>query len=71
VALSSCYVGLRKPDPAIYRRALEIFGAPPARMLFIDDRPENVAPAADLGMRTIVFQGADALRRELKALDVL
>ena len=26
VAFSSCYVGLRKPDPAIYRRALDILG---------------------------------------------
>jgi putative hydrolase of the HAD superfamily len=71
VALSSCYVGLRKPDPAIYRRALEIFGAPPERVLFIDDRPENVAPAAAAGMRTIVFAGEDALRSELKELGVL
>jgi putative hydrolase of the HAD superfamily len=71
VALSSCYVGLRKPDLAIYRRALEIFGAPPERVLFIDDRPENVAPAAESGMRTIVFQGEDALRRQLKELGVL
>jgi putative hydrolase of the HAD superfamily len=71
VALSSCYVGLRKPDPAIYRRALDILGAPPARVLFIDDRPENAAAAAASGMRTIVFQGEDALRRELRTLEVL
>jgi putative hydrolase of the HAD superfamily len=67
-ALSSCYVGLRKPEPAIYRRALDIFGAPPERVLFIDDRPENLAPAADCGMKTIVFLGEDALRLELKEL---
>jgi putative hydrolase of the HAD superfamily len=71
VALSSCYVGLRKPDPAIYRRALDILGAPPARVLFIDDRPENVAPAADAGMQTIRFEGEDALRRQLEELGVL
>ena len=28
VALSSCYLGLRKPEPAIYRRALDILGRP-------------------------------------------
>ena len=33
VALSSCYVGLRKPEPAMYRRALDIFGGPPPRVL--------------------------------------
>ena len=26
VAFSSCYMGLRKPEPAIYRRALDILG---------------------------------------------
>ena len=70
VALSSCYVGLRKPEPAIYRRALDILGAPPERILFIDDRPENAAGAAASGMKTIVFQGETALRNELKALGV-
>jgi putative hydrolase of the HAD superfamily len=59
VALSSCYVGLRKPHPAIYRRALDILGTPPGRVLFIDDRPENAAAAADSGMRTIRFEGDD------------
>jgi putative hydrolase of the HAD superfamily len=71
VALSSCYVGLRKPEPAMYRRALDIFGAPPARMLFIDDREENVAAAADSGMQAIRFDGEDPLRLQLKGLGVL
>lgn len=71
VALSSCYVGLRKPEPAIYRRALDILGAPPARTLFIDDRPENADAAASSGMQTVVFDGENALRLQLKALGVL
>lgn len=70
VALSSCFVGLRKPEPAIYRRALDILGCPPERVLFIDDRAENVAPAAALGMKTIRFEGATALRKELGELGV-
>ena len=32
VALSSCYLGLRKPEPAIYRRALDILGRPAERI---------------------------------------
>jgi putative hydrolase of the HAD superfamily len=71
VALSSCYLGLRKPEPAIYRRALEILGRPPARILFIDDRPENVAGAAASGIKAIRFEGAEALRRELLSLEVI
>ena len=70
VAFSSCYVGLRKPDPAIYRRALDILGSDPARTLFIDDRQENVDGAAAAGMVAIRFAGAEGLRAELEELDV-
>jgi putative hydrolase of the HAD superfamily len=70
VAFSSCYVGLRKPEPAIYRRALEILGCPPERVLFIDDREENVAGGLAAGMRAIRFTDADALRGELEQLGV-
>jgi len=71
VAFSSCYVGLRKPELAMYRRALDILGREPKRVLFIDDREENVAGGAVAGMTAIRFTGADALRRELAGLGVL
>ncbi|HTB98112.1 MAG TPA: HAD-IA family hydrolase [Terracidiphilus sp.] len=71
VAFSSCYLGLRKPEPAIYHRALDILGKPAARILFIDDRAENAEAAAAAGMKTIRFQGAAALRRELANFEVL
>jgi putative hydrolase of the HAD superfamily len=71
VSLSSCYLGLRKPEAAIYQRTLEILGRPAERVLFIDDRAENVAGAVTAGMRAIRFEGAKALRRELKTLGVI
>jgi putative hydrolase of the HAD superfamily len=71
VALSSCYVGLRKPEPVIYRRALDILGRPAERVLFIDDRKENAAGAAAAGMKTIRFEGAAQLRRDLETIGVL
>ena len=71
VAFSSCYVGLRKPEPAMYRRAIDILGCPPQRILFIDDREENVAGAAAAGIRAVRFTGAAALRADLKSLNVL
>jgi|SRR5580698_473190 putative hydrolase of the HAD superfamily len=71
VALSSCYLGLRKPDVAIYKRALDILGRPGERVLFIDDREENVAGALAAGMKGIRFQGAESLRRELVSLRVI
>jgi putative hydrolase of the HAD superfamily len=70
-ALSSCYLGLRKPELAIYRRALDILGRPAERVLFIDDRAENVAGAVTAGMEAIRFEGAEALRRELEMLGVM
>jgi putative hydrolase of the HAD superfamily len=71
VALRSCYLGLRKPDLAIYKRALDILGRPPERILFIDDRPENVAGAVAIGMKGIRFEGEDALRASLASLGVI
>ena len=71
VALSSCYLGLRKPEPAIYLRALDILGRPAPRILFIDDRPENVAGAVAAGMKAIRFEGAKALQRALENFGVL
>ena len=70
VTLSSCYLGLRKPDLAIYRRALDILGRAAERILFIDDREENTIAAERAGLKTIRFQGADALRRDLGSLGV-
>jgi putative hydrolase of the HAD superfamily len=71
VAFSSCYMGLRKPDSAMYRRALDILGARPERVLFIDDRQQNVDGAVSAGMRGIRFQGEEALRGKLAELEVL
>lgn len=70
VALSSCYVGLRKPQPAIYWRALDILGKVAGRVLFIDDRQENVAAAVAAGIKAIRFEGAESLRHDLAALGV-
>jgi putative hydrolase of the HAD superfamily len=71
VALSSCYVGLRKPELAMYRRALDILGSPPQRVLFIDDREENVAGAVAAGIKAIRFTGEAALWEELDRLGVV
>ena len=68
---SSCYMGIRKPDPRIYFRALGILGDSPERSLFIDDRLENVAAAAAVGMKAVRFTNEAELREQLHALDVL
>ena len=67
---SSCWVGSVKPSRRIYEAARDISQADPARSVFIDDRPQNLAPAAAMGMRTILFTDAAELRRDLAALGV-
>lgn len=56
-----------KPDPAIYRLALNRFGLEAERTLFVDDRAENVAGALAVGMQALLFTDAAALRRDLAA----
>jgi putative hydrolase of the HAD superfamily len=65
VFFSSCYLGLRKPDEAIYRTALQVTQCRPAECIFIDDREVNLECPRELGLRTIHFQNAAQLRREL------
>ena len=62
---------LLKPDPAIYRRAIERFDIDPARSLFIDDRRENVEGAQACGMAGHHFVDAATLRAELIGLGLL
>ncbi|MBH0113888.1 HAD family phosphatase [Novosphingobium sp. YJ-S2-02] len=62
---------LVKPDPAIYELAASRFGHAPQRMLFVDDRADNIAGAAALGWNVHHFHGADALRADLVARGLL
>ena len=68
VFVSSCFVGLRKPESGIYRLALEITQINPEQCCFIDDRALNLECAAKLGMRTIQMQTLEQLRADLGKL---
>jgi putative hydrolase of the HAD superfamily len=68
--VSSCFVGLRKPEEGIYRMALEITQKAPEECCFIDDRPLNLDSASKLGMHVVAMENADQLRRELQKLGV-
>lgn len=52
--VSSCYVGLRKPDPAIFRMALDCAQVPLRQIVYIEDSPMHLKVAKDLGMRGIL-----------------
>ena len=57
VIVDSCHEGVRKPDPVIYRTALERVGvSDPARAVFLDDFEQNVIAARELGMHGIVVE---------------
>ena len=66
----SCSVGLTKPHPGIYRRALDACGAVPSESVYIDDVEAYVLSARQVGMRGIVFSGPEQLKESLRALDV-
>lgn len=68
--VSSCFVGLRKPEPDIYRLALEITQKRPEECCFIDDRALNLEVARRMGMHTIEMDNAAQLRSELQKLGV-
>ena len=68
--VSSCFVGLRKPEEGIYRLALEITQRPPEECCFIDDRPLNLDSASRLGMQVIQMKTAEQLRADLQKLGV-
>ena len=68
--ISSCFVGLRKPESGIYRLALDVVQIPAQECCFIDDRALNLESAAQMGMHTIQMRGLDQLRSELAKLGV-
>ena len=65
VFMSSCYLGVRKPDEAIYRQVLHITQRRPEECIFIDDRSLNLECARELGMNTIQFKSPAQLKEDL------
>lgn len=70
IFVSSCFVGLRKPENGIYQLALEITQIPAQECCFIDDRALNLECAAKLGMHTIEMDDLEQLRGDLAKLGV-
>jgi len=69
VVVDSSEVGMRKPNPAIFRHALErLGGVDPGQAVFLDDAPGNVAGAERAGLSAILFTDPDLALAELDAL---
>jgi putative hydrolase of the HAD superfamily len=67
---SSCYLGVRKPDPGIYKLALKITQRKAAECILIDDRGLNLEVAREGGMQTILFKDLAQLRNELAGFNI-
>ena len=65
--IESAKIGLRKPDPAIYKMMTDTLKVDPSKCVYLDDLGVNLKPARDMGMTTIkVVDPAKALA-ELEA----
>ena len=60
-----------KPDPDIFRRALEVIGALPQHTIFVDDMIENVIAARAVGMRAYQYRDSLSLTEELVREELL
>jgi 2-haloacid dehalogenase len=61
---------MRKPDPAFYQLLLDRYDVKAAEALFIDDNYRNILAAEKMGIKSIHFTSPEALKEELKRLDV-
>ncbi|MEA2835472.1 MAG: putative hydrolase of the superfamily [Bradyrhizobium sp.] len=65
--IESAKIGLRKPDPRIYRMMVEALGVSPERCVYLDDLGVNLKPAREMGMTTIKVVDATQAIAELEA----
>jgi epoxide hydrolase-like predicted phosphatase len=71
VVIDSSEVGVRKPDPQIYEELIRRVGLAAGQIAFVDDLPENLPAAQQLGIQVVRFTGPGALRETLRELQVL
>jgi putative hydrolase of the HAD superfamily len=65
--IESAKIGLRKPDPQIYRMMVEALAVDPKRCIYLDDLGINLKPARQMGMTTIKVRDAGQALNELEA----
>ena len=65
--IESAKIGLRKPDPRIYRMMIEALQVDPGKCVYLDDLGVNLKPAREMGMTTIKVVSAPQALAELEA----
>ena len=68
--LSSCYLGVRKPEKVIFYKALNILHEKPDECLYIDDRVENFNVAKSSGLNSILLDEPVNLKERLKEYNI-
>jgi len=66
--ISSCEVGMRKPDPGIFKLALGIAQALPQQCVYFDDRIMFVKAAQKLGIRSFQHTSFESTKKILEDL---
>lgn len=66
--ISSCEVGLRKPDPAIFKLAMGIAQVTPQQCYYFDDRPMLAAAARRLGMNAFQHESFEKSKSIIESL---
>jgi putative hydrolase of the HAD superfamily len=66
--VSSCFVGIRKPDPRIFRLAVDIAQVPVEKIVFIENTAMHVEVAEGLGIQSILHTDHETTRAKLEAL---
>jgi epoxide hydrolase-like predicted phosphatase len=61
-------VGMRKPDPEIFRHTAELLGLDPGECVMVDDLPHNIRGAVAVGMVGVLHTDVDTTRAELEVL---
>ncbi len=62
----SCELDLIKPEAAIYRHTLDKLNVNAEAALFLDDKPENIEGARQMGMHALLFRNPETLQADLK-----
>src|SRR5207248_8511195 len=65
--IESAKIGLRKPDPRIYKLMVETLKVDPKKCVYLDDLGVNLKPAREMGMTTIKVLNAAQALGELEA----
>lgn len=66
--VSSCFVGIRKPDPEIFRLALDLSQVPVEQIIYLENTAMHVEVAASLGIQGIWHTDHGSTRAKLEAL---